>query len=224
MLTPECETWPVSPHAITRRAVVDRRGSDLWRRATDSRDIECDLLSRHQQTRSVQWGGKLGFGRPDENVINTDFSYTSVSLKPQNWDTFAGTGFFVMRDPAGGFPNRIGGVIKLEQGLWIAFLGGRFADYPPREMHEFAAWARSLHNPIMADLIATAEPVSAPSSFRFPRSIRRLFGRMQAFPDGLLPFGVPSCISIDLRTRHVVCLPASARFASSKCGKMPAVA
>src|SRR5262249_32755992 len=25
--------------------------------------------------------------------------------------------------------------------------------------------------------------------FRFPRSIRRLFGKMQAFPDGLLPFG-----------------------------------
>ena len=163
------------------------------RATTDGRDddIECDLCidATGKAPRSIQWLQNLGFGRPDENVINTDFSYTSVFMKPQNWDTFAGIGFFVMRDPAGGFPNRIGGVIKLEQGLWIAFLGGRFADYPPREMHEFAAWARSLHNPIMADLIATAEPVSAPSSFRFPRSIRRLFGRMQAFPDGLLPFG-----------------------------------
>src|SRR5262249_47884145 len=52
-----------------------------------------------------------------------------------------------------------------------------------------SAWARSLHNPIIADLIATAEPVSPPSSIRFPRSVRRLFGKMPAFPDGLLPFG-----------------------------------
>jgi 2-polyprenyl-6-methoxyphenol hydroxylase-like FAD-dependent oxidoreductase len=154
-------------------------------------DIECDLCidATGKAPRSIPWLQKLGFGRPEENVIDTDFSYTSVFLKPQNWDAFDGIGFFVMRDPAGGFANRIGGVIKLEQGLWIAFLGGRFADYPPREMHEFAVWARSLHNPIVADLIATATPVSAPSSFRFPRSIRRLFGRMQAFPDGLLPFG-----------------------------------
>ena len=150
--------------------------------------IEATFLMRPE---TFQRRGSVGpvRGAAGLKVINSDFSYTSVFMKPQNWDTFAGTGFFVMRDPAGGFPNRIGGVIKLEQGLWIAFLGGRFADYPPREMHEFAAWARSLHNPIMADLIATAEPVSAPSSFRFPRSIRRLFGRMQAFPDGLLPFG-----------------------------------
>ena len=160
---------------------------------TDGRadDIECDLCidATGKAPKSIPWLQKLGFGRPEENVINTDFSYTSVFMKPHNWDAFDGIGFFVMRDPAGSFANRIGGVIKLEQGLWIAFLGGRFADYPPREMHEFASWARSLHNPIVADLIATATPVSAPSSFRFPRSIRRLFGRMQAFPDGLLPFG-----------------------------------
>jgi 2-polyprenyl-6-methoxyphenol hydroxylase-like FAD-dependent oxidoreductase len=110
-------------------------------------------------------------------------------MKPQNWDAIERNGFFVMRDPTSAFPNRIGGVIKLEKGLWIAFLGGRFGDYPPREMTEFAAWARTLHNPIIADLIATAEPVSPPATFRFPRSIRRLFGSMPAFPDGLLPFG-----------------------------------
>jgi len=137
---------------------------------TDGRadDIECDLCidATGKAPKSIPWLQKLGFGRPEENVINTDFSYTSVFMKPHNWDAFDGIGFFVMRDPAGSFAN-----------------------YPPREMHEFASWARSLHNPIVADLIATATPVSAPSSFRFPRSIRRLFGRMQAFPDGLLPFG-----------------------------------
>jgi 2-polyprenyl-6-methoxyphenol hydroxylase-like FAD-dependent oxidoreductase len=154
-------------------------------------DLECDLCidATGKAPRSIPWLQKLGFGRPDENVINTDFSYTSVFMKPQNWDAIEGIGFFVVRDPTGAFPNRMGGVIKQEQSLWIAFLAGRFADYPPREMHEFAAWARSLHNPIIADLIETAKPVSPLSSFRFPRSVRRLFGRMQAFPDGLLPFG-----------------------------------
>jgi 2-polyprenyl-6-methoxyphenol hydroxylase-like FAD-dependent oxidoreductase len=163
------------------RASIDGRAEDL----------ECDLCidATGKAPRSIPWLQKLGFGRPDENVINTDFSYASVFMKPQDWDAIDGAGFFVMRDPTGAFPNRMGGVIKQEKGLWIAFLGGRFADYPPREMHEFAAWARSLHNPIVADLIETAKPVSPPSSFRFPRSIRRLFGRMQAFPDGLLPFG-----------------------------------
>jgi len=105
---------------------------------TDGRadDIECDLCidATGKAPRSIPWLQKLGFGRPEESVINTDFSYTSVFMKPHNWDAFDGIGFFVMRDPAGGFANRIGGVIKLEQGLWIAFLGGRFADYPPREM------------------------------------------------------------------------------------------
>jgi len=163
------------------------------RASTDGRaeDLECDLYidATGKAPRSIPWLEKLGFGRPDENVINTDFSYTSVFMKPKNWDAIDRIGFFVMRDPTSAFPNRMGGVIKLEQSLWIAFLGGRFGDYPPREMHEFSAWARSLHNPIVADLIATAEPVSPPSRFRFPRSIRRQFGKMQAFPDGLLPFG-----------------------------------
>ena len=154
-------------------------------------DLECDLCidATGKTPRSIPWLQKLGFGRPAENVINNDFSYTSVFMKPQNWDAIEGIGFFVVPDPTGAFPHRMGGVIKQEQGLWIAFLGGRFADYPPREMQEFAAWARTLHNPIVADLVATAEPVSPLSSFRFPRSVRRQFGTMQAFPDGLLPLG-----------------------------------
>ncbi|MBC8239805.1 MAG: hypothetical protein H8E30_04930, partial [Alphaproteobacteria bacterium] len=97
--------------------------------------------------RSLPWLESLGYGRPVENIIGTDFSYTSVFLKPDNWDAFDGLGFFVVRDPDGEHPNRIGGVIKLEQGRWIAFLGGRFGDYPPRDMPAFGAWARSLHNP-----------------------------------------------------------------------------
>ena len=178
--------------AILDPLTVDNRVCGV-RASTDghAEDLECDLYidATGKAPRSIPWLQKLGFGRPDENVINTDFSYTSVFMKPQSWDAFERTGFFVLRDPTSAFANRIGGVIKLEQGLWIAFLGGRFGDYPPREMNEFPAWARTLHNPIIADLIATAEPVSPPASFRFPRSVRRLFGKMQAFPDGLLPFG-----------------------------------
>lgn len=163
------------------------------RASTDghAEDLECDLYidATGKAPRSIPWLEKLGVGRPEENVINSDFSYTSVFMKPQNWNAIDRVGFFVMRDPTSAFPNRMGGVVKLEQGLWIAFLAGRFGDYPPREMSEFPAWARSLHNPIVADLIATAEPVSPPATFRFPRSARRLFGKMQAFPDGLIPFG-----------------------------------
>jgi 2-polyprenyl-6-methoxyphenol hydroxylase-like FAD-dependent oxidoreductase len=154
-------------------------------------NLACDLYidATGKAPRTLPWLEKLGYQRPPEDVIGTDFAYTSVFLKPRDWDAFEGFGFFVVPDPNGPFPTRIGGLIKLEDGHWIAFLGGRFGDYPPREIASFAPWARTLHTPVIADLIEGAEPLSEPVAFRFPRSIRRRFAEMETFPEGLLPFG-----------------------------------
>jgi flavin-dependent dehydrogenase len=142
---------------------------------------------------SIQWLAALGFETPAESVIKCDFAYASALLKPPDPAAIGGAGFFVLPDPGGQYNTRASYLVRIEDDLWMAGLGGRFRDFPPVDLDGWRDFGRTLNWPIWDELVGTAELVTKPVPFRFPRSVRRHFERLKRFPDGLILLGDSVC-------------------------------
>jgi 2-polyprenyl-6-methoxyphenol hydroxylase-like FAD-dependent oxidoreductase len=158
-------------------------------------EVEADLVvdAAGRGGRSLQWLDRMGFDRPDEDVVNCDFAYTSVFMKPNDPDLFTDVGFFVLPGPDSEHTTRGAALVRMEAGLWLASVGGRYGDFPPRDFEGFMTYAKTTPKPFFVDLISQAEPVGEPAHYRFPKSVRRRFERLDAFPERLLPIGDAIC-------------------------------
>ncbi|MFT7131983.1 MAG: 2-polyprenyl-6-methoxyphenol hydroxylase-like FAD-dependent oxidoreductase [Cyclobacteriaceae bacterium] len=158
-------------------------------------EIEAELTidATGRVSRTLGWLDKLGHNRPEESHVNCDFAYTSVFFKPDDPSAFTDAGFFMSGDPNGDYPKRGGALIRMEGGLWLATVGGRLGDHPPTDIEPFMEYAKTLIEPSFSELISAATPVSEPHHFKFPKSIRRHYEKLETFPDGLLPIADAIC-------------------------------
>jgi 2-polyprenyl-6-methoxyphenol hydroxylase-like FAD-dependent oxidoreductase len=156
-----------------------------------SADLVIDASGRNART--MHWLPTLGFEAPAESVINCDFAYASAVLRPADPEALGGTGFFVLPKPDGPHTTRGAYVVRIEGDLWIAGLGGRFGDYPPTDVEGWRAFGRTLVSPAWDEVVGTAELVTEPVGYKFPRSVRRHFERLDRFPEGLVPVGDSVC-------------------------------
>lgn len=154
-------------------------------------DLVIDALGKTGRT--MKWLRDIGYAQPVEETVNCDFAYTSVFVTPKDPARFKDVGFFVMGDPGHAHPGRGGGLVKMEDGSWLAFAGGRYGDYPPRDYAGFLEFARNLRYPDIYELVHDAEPIGEPAHFRFPSGKRRRYDALNSFPEGLLPIGDSVC-------------------------------
>lgn len=143
--------------------------------------------------RSLGWLPALGCDPPEESAIQCDFAYASAVVRPRDPGALEGSGVMVVPDPTSATPTRAGYLVPIEDGLWMAGLGGRFGDYPPTPEPAWRAFGATLASPMWHDLVATATVVDGPHAFRFPRSVRRHVERMPRFPRGLVLLGDALC-------------------------------
>jgi 2-polyprenyl-6-methoxyphenol hydroxylase-like FAD-dependent oxidoreductase len=157
--------------------------------------LEVDLVvdATGQSCNTLQWLDRLGFDRPSQEVVNCDFAYTTVFMRPKKPDIFTDVGFLVLPDPGAEHSSRGGGLMRVENGLWMVAAGGRYGDFPPRDFDGFLRFLETLHHPRLYQLVCQAELVGDPAHYRLPRSLRRRFDKLEAFPEGLLPIGDSIC-------------------------------
>lgn len=186
----------VSFHGCLIEACHAQDGSVKGIVGADDEIVEADLVldATGKQTRTLKWLTDLGYDRPRESVVHCDFAYTSVFMRSHDPRAFEGVAFFVVPNGGGaGDLRRGGGLVRIEDDLWLLISVGRFGDYPPKNMTGLLEFVRSLPEPRLSELMLTADPVAELAHFRFPKSTRRHFQELRAFPDGLLPIGDAVC-------------------------------
>jgi 2-polyprenyl-6-methoxyphenol hydroxylase-like FAD-dependent oxidoreductase len=81
----------------------------------------------------------------------------------------------------------------MENGEWIATLGGYGRDYPPTDDEGFLAFARSLRSPLIYDSIRDAEPLTPAVATRSTANVWRHYERLTRWPDGFIAMGDAVC-------------------------------
>ncbi|MFO7546012.1 MAG: FAD-dependent monooxygenase [Trueperaceae bacterium] len=140
-------------------------------------DLVVDATGRG--SRAPRWLADLGFRPPSEDTVQVDLRYATRLFR---------------RPPAAGhgprntlvapLPGQRRGAVALavEGERWIVTLVGMLGERPPTEIGAFRAYARSLWNPAVHDLIAGAEPVGEAVTGGYPGNVRRRYDELRAFP------------------------------------------
>jgi 2-polyprenyl-6-methoxyphenol hydroxylase-like FAD-dependent oxidoreductase len=152
-------------------------------------DLVVDASGRGQLTTAVLQSS--GRPLPDETAIGIDMGYTSVVLDAL--ENPASDSKVVMTHANPPQSTRQGVLFQIEGNRWMITVAGRASDRPPGEWSEVLAYLRQFSTPTIYNAVRNASPIGTPARFGLPASVWRHFGRLQNFPDGLIPIGDAIC-------------------------------
>ena len=88
---------------------------------------------------------------------------------------------------------RAGYLYPIEDGQWMVALMGAAGQHPPTDEDGFAAFARSLRHPIIADTLTAAEPVTPIRGYRGTGNLLWHYERMRRWPERFVVLGDAVC-------------------------------
>ncbi|GAA3348300.1 FAD-binding monooxygenase [Amorphoplanes nipponensis] len=159
----------------------------------DGRTLAADLVAdaSGRGSRSDRWLRDLGFPPPPESVITVRVHYTTrlVRGRPAG---LSGPGLVVVAESPPQH-RRYGAAFSVEGGRWLVTLGGFHGAQAPTDPAGFQRFAESLPQPVIAELLRDAEPLSDPVAYTYPASRRRHFERLRRIPAGYVALGDALC-------------------------------
>lgn len=145
-----------------------------------------DASGRRSQT--PKWLQSQGFTPPPETIVNPLLGYATRRyrfLNQTEWKVM-----LVSHSPPDN--PRLGYLAQIENGEWIATLGGYGRDYPPLDDQAFLEFARSLASPKFYEAIKDAEPVSPIYAHRATANRLRHYDKIE-LPHNLIVLGDAVC-------------------------------
>jgi 2-polyprenyl-6-methoxyphenol hydroxylase-like FAD-dependent oxidoreductase len=157
------------------------------------RELEADFAvdASGRGSRAPQWLDALGYGRPEETVVDAAWGYASrvyarPATAPTQWRGLLSLG----RPPD---CRRTGVLQPVEGDRWLVTLAGVLDEHPPTDEEGFLQFARGLRTPLIHDAVRTARPLTPVRGYRHTANRRRHYERMRSWPDGFVVAGDALC-------------------------------
>ncbi|GAA2897890.1 FAD-dependent oxidoreductase [Streptomyces mexicanus] len=145
-------------------------------------------------SRAPRWLAALGLPAPRRREVSSGVAYASRLFRAPGG---AAEGFPVVNvqaDPRGGRPGCGGVLMPVEDGRWMVTLFGSRGGEPSPEAGDFLRYAREeLRHPVIAELLAGAEPLSEVAFTRTTANRRHYYERMPAWPENFAVLGDAVC-------------------------------
>ncbi|MBJ6636806.1 FAD-dependent monooxygenase [Streptomyces sp. DHE7-1] len=167
---------------VTGVRVREAEGGESTLRA----DLVVDASGR--ASRMPRWLEEMGVTGLVEDRIDSGLVYASriyrAPVPTRNWPVVA-----IQADPSLPQPGTAGGILPIEGDHWHVSLMGAPGGHPTSDPSQFAAFARTLRHPVIADLIEHAEPVTDVSVTHSTANRRYRYERLNPWPAGLVVLG-----------------------------------
>ncbi|MGH3992800.1 MAG: NAD(P)/FAD-dependent oxidoreductase, partial [Pseudonocardiaceae bacterium] len=159
-----------------------------------SRELAADLVvdASGSGSRAPAWLAAAGYATPAKTKIDADVGYAARIYRIP--DRFSADWQVAMLTPQPPSMARSGYLLPIENGNWMVGLMGAAGQHPPTGPDGFAAFTRSLRHPVIADVIAAAEPVTPIRGYRGTANRRWHYERMRRWPERFVVLGDAVCV------------------------------
>ncbi|MGH3866918.1 MAG: NAD(P)/FAD-dependent oxidoreductase [Pseudonocardiaceae bacterium] len=169
---------------VTLRSLEDSGGT---------RQLVADLVvdASGRGSRAPTWLAEGGHGTPTKTHVDPDIAYASRIYRiPEGFEADWQLVMLLAQPPS---MPRTGYLFPIEDGQWMVALMGAAGEHPPTDEDGFAAFARSLRHPIIADVLAAAEPVTPIRGYRGTANRLWHYERMARWPERFVVLGDAVC-------------------------------
>ncbi|MCD9194663.1 FAD-dependent oxidoreductase [Streptomyces albireticuli] len=139
-------------------------------------------------SRAPRWLAELGLPEVREEVVDSGLVYaTRIFRAPEGTEEFPVV--HVQADSRRPGPGRTAVLVPVEDRRWLVTVSGTRGGEPTKDPALFEPFARQVRHPVIADLVAGAEPLTGVSVTRGTVNRRRFYERLAAWPAGLTVLG-----------------------------------
>jgi 2-polyprenyl-6-methoxyphenol hydroxylase-like FAD-dependent oxidoreductase len=149
-------------------------------------DVVVDATGR--RSRAPRWLADLGAAPMEEVTVDPGLAYSTRLYRAPADIARSIPAVMVHPCPASGRPGNGATLFPIEDGRWIVTLTGTRGSAPPVDGAGFTACAHGLGSPIVAELMAAAEPLGGVRPYRATAN-RRRFAERGTRPHGFLIVG-----------------------------------